>query len=78
VEARAQRRHAEMLSRGENLSLNDIRADLLARDARDRNRAEAPLVEAADAILLDNSELDAEQSLATAIRLVEEALATKG
>lgn len=75
VDARAARRHAEMIARGTDASLDVIRADLIARDERDRNRAEAPLVEAADARLLDNSELDAAQSLAEAIRLVEEALA---
>jgi len=78
VEARARRRHAEMVARGARVSLNDIRADLIARDARDRGRAEAPLVEAADARLLDNSELSAEQSLAEAIRIVEEVMAAKG
>lgn len=72
VDARARRRHAEMLKRGQDVSLDEIRSDLIERDARDRNRAEAPLVEAVDAILLDNSELDAEHSLAAAIAVVEE------
>ncbi|MDR7103457.1 d(CMP) kinase [Croceicoccus sp. BE223] len=78
VEARAARRHAEMLRRGQDIPLETIRADLAARDARDRGRAEAPLVEAVDAILLDNSDLDARQSLAEAIRLVDAALARHG
>ncbi|HEX2792909.1 MAG TPA: d(CMP) kinase [Croceicoccus sp.] len=78
LDARAARRHAEMLRRGQDVSLADIRADLAARDARDRHRAEAPLVEAVDAILLDNSDFDAAQSLAEAIRLVEAALERQG
>ncbi|WP_066552851.1 (d)CMP kinase [Croceicoccus bisphenolivorans] len=77
VGARARRRHAEMLSRGSDAPLEAIRTDLIARDARDRNRAEAPLVEAADAIVLDNSDLDAQQSLAEAIRIVEAAVADR-
>ncbi|RVQ68945.1 (d)CMP kinase [Croceicoccus ponticola] len=77
VEARARRRHAEMLSRGEDVSYDAIRTDLISRDARDRNRAEAPLIEAADAILLDNSDMDAAQSLAEAIRLVDATMAQK-
>lgn len=78
VEARAGRRHAEMLRSGQDISLESIRADLAARDARDRGRTEAPLVEAVDAILLDNSDLDARQSLAEAIKLVDAALARRG
>ncbi|GGD31328.1 (d)CMP kinase [Croceicoccus pelagius] len=78
VAARADRRYAESLSRGHEVTLEDIRADLAARDERDRNRAEAPLVEAVDAILLDNSDLDANASVAESIRLVEEALSAKG
>lgn len=77
VDARARRRHAEMMKRGQDVSLDEIRSDLIERDARDRNRAEAPLVEAVDAIVLDNSELDAEQSLAAAIAIVEEAVRRK-
>lgn len=77
VDARARRRHAEMLKRGKVVSLNEIRSDLIERDARDRNRAEAPLVEAVDAIVLDNSELDAEQSLSTAIAMVEDLVRRK-
>jgi len=75
VLARARRRHAEMLKRGESVSLDGIAHDLAQRDERDRNRAEAPLVQAPDALLLDNTHLDAKQSLAEAIRLVEQALA---
>lgn len=77
VDARARRRHAESLARGHDVTFNAIRDDLLSRDERDRNRAEAPLMQAPDAILLDNSDLDAKQSLAEAIRLVEEAIAAK-
>lgn len=77
VDARARRRHAEMLKRGKVVSLDEIRSDLIERDARDRNRAEAPLVEAVDAIVLDNSELDAEQSLSTAIAMVEDLVRRK-
>ncbi|AKM11593.1 (d)CMP kinase [Croceicoccus naphthovorans] len=77
VEARAQRRHAEMVRRGQDVTLDAIREDLIARDARDRNRAEAPLVEAPDAVTLDNSNLNAAQSLAEAIRIVDDLLARK-
>ncbi len=75
VAARAGRRFLEMQGRGLLVTLDAIEADLAARDERDRTRAEAPLVAASDALLLDNSELSAEASIALAIRLVDQALA---
>lgn len=72
VAARAARRHAEMLDAGLNVTLARIEADLLERDERDRSRAAAPLVPAPDAVLLDTSALDRDQSVAEAIRIVLE------
>ena len=53
--ARAERRHKQLISKGIPASLADLRADLEARDARDRGRSTAPLKPAEDALLLDNS-----------------------
>jgi cytidylate kinase len=72
VEARAARRFAEMRAAGRPARLEDIAADLAARDERDRTRAEAPLRQAEDALLLDNSDLTAAASIARAIALVEQ------
>jgi len=71
VEARALRRWNEMHARGQSPSLASIEADLRRRDARDTTRAEAPLRAAEDAVVLDNSELDAAQSIDAAIAAVE-------
>lgn len=71
VPARAQRRFKEMQAAGKTVSLAEISADLEARDKRDRERAEAPLVAAGDAVLLDTSELDRDAAIAAAIALVE-------
>jgi cytidylate kinase len=73
VAARARRRWKEMQARGEEHSLATIEADLRRRDERDRTRAEAPLRVAEDAIVLDTSELSAEQAVAAAIGAVERA-----
>lgn len=73
VPARAERRFREMQAAGRAVSLAEIAADLEARDARDRSRAEAPLVAAADAVLLDTSDLDRDAAIAAAIRIVEQA-----
>ncbi|RZS47536.1 bifunctional 3-phosphoshikimate 1-carboxyvinyltransferase/cytidylate kinase [Sphaerotilus mobilis] len=53
--ARAERRHKQLISKGIPASLADLRADLEARDARDRGRSTAPLKPAEDALSLDNS-----------------------
>ncbi|MEY8876911.1 MAG: bifunctional 3-phosphoshikimate 1-carboxyvinyltransferase/cytidylate kinase [Leptothrix sp. (in: b-proteobacteria)] len=53
--ARAERRHRQLIEKGVSASLADLRADLEARDARDRNRSTAPLKPADDALSLDNS-----------------------
>ncbi|MEM6727748.1 MAG: d(CMP) kinase [Pseudomonadota bacterium] len=67
VQARARRRHAELLARGEEADLAAVQADVAARDARDSQRAHAPLTPASDAILLDTTDLSVEAAVARAI-----------
>ena len=74
IPARAQRRFLEMRKRGEAVTLEAIEADLRLRDARDASRANAPLRQAEDALVLDNSELTPDESIAEALRLVAERL----
>ncbi|MRD49284.1 bifunctional 3-phosphoshikimate 1-carboxyvinyltransferase/cytidylate kinase [Caenimonas koreensis DSM 17982] len=61
---RAQRRHKQLISKGIPATIDILRADLEARDARDMNRATAPLKPAQDALLLDNSGQSVEESVA--------------
>jgi cytidylate kinase len=75
-EVRAERRMRELGQRGMHAHYNDVLADIRARDERDSTREVAPLVPAADAILLDTSTLDVDAAIAEAIRLADEALAT--
>ena len=70
-EVRANRRLAELTSRGLNAHYEEVLADIQSRDQRDSGRSAAPLVQAEDALLLDTSEMDAEQAIASAIALVE-------
>ena len=60
---RAERRHKQLIDKGIPTKLDDLHADLEARDERDRNRLVAPLKPAQDAVLLDNSALSIEQSV---------------
>lgn len=69
VAARAHRRFLEMQAQGRQVSLEDIAADLAARDLRDTQRADAPLVAAPDAVMLDTSELDRDSAIAAAIAI---------
>ena len=61
---RAQRRHAQLLSKGISANITDLLADLEARDARDMNRATAPLKPAEDSLQLDSSEMTIEEVVA--------------
>ena len=71
VPARAERRFKEMQAAGRSVSLAAIAADLERRDARDRSRAEAPLVAASDAVMLDTSDFSPAVAVARAIALAE-------
>ena len=70
-EVRARRRAAELARGAAPLPLATVLADILARDARDSGRATAPLRQAADAVLLDTSEMTIDAAVAHAIALVE-------
>jgi cytidylate kinase len=72
-EIRAHRRWLQTSARGEPLSEAEILDDLLRRDARDSGRADAPMVQAKDAILLDTSEMTIPQVFDEALRHVEQA-----
>jgi len=69
-EKRAQRRALELMGRGEKADYQEILADVKKRDARDSDRATAPLKAAADAVTLDTSELDIEAAFLAAVNIV--------
>lgn len=71
-EARASRRHHELRGRGEDVSFAEVLADIARRDARDSGRSSAPLTQAPDAVLLDNTALDRDASIARALAIVRE------
>ena len=61
---RAERRHKQLISKGNPATMESIQQDLEARDARDTSRQAAPLKPADGARLLDNSDLSIEESAA--------------
>ena len=68
---RAQRRHSELRGHGSAVSYDQVLSDIRARDERDSSRSTAPLVPAADAVLLDTSFLSIDAAVAKAVALVE-------
>ena len=74
-EVRAERRHRELIARGEPSIYPQVLAEIQERDARDSARAAAPLKPADDAVQLDTSELDIEAAFQAAKRIVAETLA---
>lgn len=64
---RAERRYKELINKGEKVSLEEIYANLALRDHQDTTREESPLIQAADAIVLDNSNIDQEMQLEFAL-----------
>jgi cytidylate kinase len=71
LEARAARRHAELVARGETPSLAMVRADLAARDEADRTRTAAPLVAAPDAQAFDTTDMDADTAFLKALEIIK-------
>ena len=69
-EVRAERRYLELKDKGHDLTLDDVIADLRARDRRDSDRQAAPLKAAEDAIILDTSRMSVDEAVAAAIRAV--------
>ncbi|MCW2381235.1 MULTISPECIES: (d)CMP kinase [unclassified Sphingobium] len=74
---RAQRRHAELSAHGHPVALEALSADLAERDARDMQRADAPLKQAQDADLLDTSNLSIDAAVQHAIALVDARLKSR-
>jgi len=63
AEARAQRRYKQLIDKGFSANMDDLLADLQSRDARDTQRAVAPLKPAADAHILDTSSMSADEAV---------------
>ncbi|MGN1097942.1 MAG: (d)CMP kinase [Clostridia bacterium] len=72
VEARAKRRLAELLEKGEKVTFDQVRDDMEKRDYADMHRENSPLRQAPDARLIDTSDLNLEQSVEAVISYIKE------
>ncbi|OQW56637.1 MAG: cytidylate kinase [Proteobacteria bacterium HN_bin10] len=77
LDERTRRRLAELRARGEQISFEELRAQIAERDERDMTRKDSPLFQAADAQLLDTTSLSIEAAAAAAVDLVERVLADR-
>ena len=74
LDARTDRRFAEMQSQGREVTREEVHAQIGRRDARDMGRKDAPLKPAPDAYVLDTTALDKDASIAAAIEIVASAV----
>ena len=70
AEVRARRRYKELIEKGESVVYEDVLAAIITRDTNDSTRATAPLKAADDAVILDNSEINAEETLNRVIDII--------
>ncbi len=71
-EVRAERRRRELQEKGEALELEKVLADVRERDRRDREREISPLVRATDAVIVDNTAMDAEETARVIVLFAQE------
>ena len=76
VQARAQRRAKQLIEKGISANLQDLLADMRARDARDTQRSVAPLIAAKDAHVVDSSTLTIDQTVQSILGLWSRFLST--
>ncbi len=75
VEQRGERRWRELVGNGEDVTLAEVIEQLRRRDARDQGRKDAPATMAADAVLIDTTDLTIEAAVEKALAAVEAVLA---
>lgn len=73
AEVRAERRWKELQAAGMEAEFDTVLAEVEARDARDAGRKDAPMRQAADAVLLDTSDLTIDEAIARAVAAIETA-----
>ena len=78
METRVKRRYKEMREKKIDVSMDEVRDNVNSRDYEDTHRQESPLIQADDAIVLDNTNLDLEQQLQIALELVEKKIEILG
>jgi cytidylate kinase len=71
VDIRAKRRFDELKAKGDNVDMDEIRRNIVARDIADENRDISPLRRAEDAVILDNSRMTVEEQMEWVMKIIE-------
>jgi cytidylate kinase len=71
-EARAKRRYRELTAKGVEVRYEDVLSEMIERDNNDKNRDVAPAVPAADAIMLDNSDMSVDENIDAVLNIIKE------
>ena len=74
AEVRARRRHQELVAGGTQIDFDQVLADVSTRDTRDAERAEAPMIAAVDAVVIDTSNLTIDAAISVAVSIVQEGI----
>lgn len=74
AEARAKRRYAELIGRGVDTTYESVLADMQWRDANDSQREIAPAIPAEDAIMFDNSLMNVDEMVQSAIKIIDKVI----
>jgi len=74
AEARAERRYNQLKNKGLSVSLRDLLEQIQERDARDRERATAPLQAAHDAMLIDSTQMTIQEVCSTVMQAAKQQL----
>lgn len=77
-EARAKRRHEELKEKGQNVSYEQVYAEMVERDNNDTNRDIAPCIPANDSIMLDNSAMTEKETVEAVIKIINKAQKEQG
>ncbi|MGI9526034.1 MAG: (d)CMP kinase [Weeksellaceae bacterium] len=74
ADVRAQRRYDELKAKGDDVTLEEVTANVNARDKMDSERSNSPLKKAGDAIEVNNDYLNAEETVETVLKIINEKL----
>ena len=77
LQVRAARRHAELQAAGDPITLEELTRQLRERDERDANRKDAPMKKAADAVLIDTTDLTIDAAVDKARAVIDDIMARK-
>ncbi|HBO48856.1 MAG TPA: (d)CMP kinase [Clostridiales bacterium] len=72
IDVRAKRRYDELISKGQKVFMEDVKADLIERDRRDKERSLSPLILTKGTMYIDNSDMTIDEEVNLLYRIIKE------